>query len=679
MNELLEKAKAALRGLRAHWTTPAQGYYVPHRETAGLSIGMFGYYMALRLSAKILLVGSNVIIAQALHVDPVHVTVMNVAATMVGLWFTLIRSHWVDNAHSREGRFRPFMKFYGIPYLAFAAGIVWFPFHLLPNGGEAISAGNWGSGYWMKAGILLALFLGMQFFLPIYRMGFDNIIMVMSPNSQERLNIQVITAFVWSNAPAAADVLFNLISGRFTNSLADIRLYRYAYIPVCLLGLAISYAGYISAKERVVQSRAHVSQMSLRETFREVSRNRNFWILCASQWAGFLEGNSEDLLNWTYIYQQKLTAGQFTLYDQIWRSAAGFTFWVTPLAGKKLGKRTLLIACNLLNIALLAFTYNTFHRIPALVAFRFLNFFCNSVLNNIRPALNADVRDAQQYLSGERIDGMFNVVDYAERIIGMGTSFVTPFLWRRGGIYEGNGAVDFDGNKSMWAALRDADVFDRVSRMMIATSVIGAVMNVIPLFFYDLTESRQRGMAKALKLRAMLEDYANGILKPEVREECARMILDAREGIGNEEENSYVLKELGKYGEPEMRRRLALAREIADGGYKGILEFDPVRLALSKEKEEKLVLREMMEARRSMARFFPDGNPEEPDIRALDALYETQPKNRREARELRLRIQALEQERILFHRSTKPYIKAKQLLADQANAARLDEIFASVG
>ena len=43
-------------------------------------------------------------------------------------------------------------------------------------------------------------------------------------------------------------------------------------------------------------------------------------------------------------------------------------------------------------------------------------------------------------------------------------------------------------------------------------SVIGATLNFIPYFFYDMTELRQRAIVKVLKLRAMFEDYGNGVL-----------------------------------------------------------------------------------------------------------------------------------------------------------------------
>jgi hypothetical protein len=446
--------------------------------------------------------------------------------------------------------------------------------------------------------------------------------------------------------------------------------------------------GYFSTKERVVQSRAHYNRQTLRETFREVAKNKNFWLLCAAQWAGFLEGNSNDLLRWTYVYRQRMTPFQYTVADMLVRWAGTPTYVVVPWAARRFGKRALLIGSNLANIALLAVTYKTFHVIPALVAFRFLNFFCNMVQQTIQPALDADVRDAQQYISGERIDGMFNMVGYVGSLIGMGTGFVTPFLWRKGGIYEGNGAVDFEGNRSMWFALRDVNIFNRISKTMIITSVAGAAMNVIPLLFYDLTEARQRGMGKALKLRAMFEDYANGILSAELRDECRQIISDAQNHAGNAEENQFVLGELGKYASPGMRPKLALAREIVGAGYGGILHFDPARYRNAKRilrrtrrdkavmRAEAEVLREMKDAQRCMARFFPDANPVEPDIHELDALYEKQAPDRREAKQLRLEIRALEQRRLLFYRGTKPYNKAKRLLADMENAGRLEEIFA---
>jgi len=676
--ELIGKAKTIVTDFFTYWHTPKEGYYVPNKEFVGMSVGKLGLHLGQSLFYRISTVLYIEILSHALGIDPMHLNVMNMINMGFTFWFTMIRARWIDNSHNPEGRFRPFMKYYGIPTFLIAGAILWFPYDKwLPNGGQALSGEVWGTGYWMKLCIIMVLFLGLRFFNPLFTIGHMNIIKVMTPNSQERVNLDSYSTFIWSLGPQIAGIFYDYISASFTNRFADIRLYRYCHFPVCILGVAISYVGYLTTKERVVQSRAHVNQVTLRESFRDVGKNRNFWVLCFANWLGFMETNSENLIHWTYNYRRTMDEKQFVLANLAVQAGASAVPVVAPFAVKRLGKRRLLILCNLANIFLLGFTYFTFHNIPALVAFRFINYFFNGITNQISAAVDADVRDAQHYISGERIDGMFDLVGTVGALFATVTGFVHPFLLRRGGIYEGNGAVDLNGNKNQWFALREEATFDRVARIMIVSSVVGAVMNVAPLFMYDLTETKQKGMTKVLKLRAMFEDYASGILTPKAREECAKIVRDAREGIGDEEENSYVLNELRKYDEPETRRRLALAQEIVEGGYQGILAFDPARLALSKDKEEKLVLRSMMEARRSMARFFPDGNPEEPDIRALDALYETRTDSRREARELNLRIQAMEQERLLFYRATKPYAKAKRLLDTQANAARLDEIFAA--
>ena len=686
--ELTAKLKGALAMVRAQWATPAQGRYVPYREVAGFSLGKFGHNMALALVRQIAMTGNNLIVGQALHVDPIHLQVLGSLGIPLGFLFTLARSYWIDNTRSREGKFRPFMKYHGIPTLLCAVAVVWFPFHLLPNGGEALSGAAWGTGYWMKVAILWVLTTVMGFFNPLYNLGFESLPMVISPNSQERLDIQVIVTAISSVSLSVYDTCFYMLSGRFANSLADIRLYRYAYVPVSLAGLALGYFAYFSTHERIVQGRAHVNRMPVLDAFREVGRNRNYWVLFAAGWAGFLEGNSDELIRWAYVYQKKMTPGQYTFADMLIRTAALFSFGAIPPLSRKYSKRTLLIGGNLLNIALLAAIFGTYRSMPALVAFRFIDFFIRIVQGQVQNAIDADVRDAQHFISGERIDGMFGMVGYVGSFIGLATGFVTPWLWRKNGIYEGNGAVDFEGNKSMWFALRDGAVYNRMSRTMILSSIVGAVANVIPLFFFNLTEDKQRGMTKVLKLRAMFEDYAGGLLKDELRDECAGFIRAARAGEGDPVENQYVLDELGKYDAPAMRPRLALAQEICKGGYEAILRFDHARYREAKRilrktrgekaamKAEVEVLREMREAQRHMARFYPDGNPPEPDLPALDALYEAQPRNRREARELRAQIKAIEIERSVFYRSTRPYTKARQLLANRDNAARLDEIFA---
>ncbi len=47
------------------------------------------------------------------------------------------------------------------------------------------------------------------------------------------------------------------------------------------------------------------------------------------------------------------------------------------------------------------------------------------------------------------------------------------------------------------------DIFKKAFIVIVVLSVIGATLNFISYFFYDMTELRQRAIVKVLKLRAM--------------------------------------------------------------------------------------------------------------------------------------------------------------------------------
>jgi hypothetical protein len=47
------------------------------------------------------------------------------------------------------------------------------------------------------------------------------------------------------------------------------------------------------------------------------------------------------------------------------------------------------------------------------------------------------------------------------------------------------------------------DIFKKAFIVIVVLSVIGATLNFIPYFFYDMTELCQRAIVKVLKLRAM--------------------------------------------------------------------------------------------------------------------------------------------------------------------------------
>ena len=68
------------------------------------------------------------------------------------------------------------------------------------------------------------------------------------------------------------------------------------------------------------------------------------------------------------------------------------------------------------------------------------------------------------------------------------------------------------GYTNAYDVLYNRNIFEDTFALLVGLSVFGAIMNVIPYFFYDLTETKQRGMINVLKVRALFEDYDNNAL-----------------------------------------------------------------------------------------------------------------------------------------------------------------------
>ena len=125
------------------------------------------------------------------------------------------------------------------------------------------------------------------------------------------------------------------------------------------------------------------------------------------------------------------------------------------------------------------------------------------------------MRDYQQYFTGERIDGMFGAVGIIGSFIGMFTGMVLPTIYQMLGLEDNYDVLEV-------ASFRE-DMFD----VLIIAAAIGAALNFVPYLFYDLTETKQRGIVKVLKIRAMFEDYGNGILRDESIVEAIDIIDEA--------------------------------------------------------------------------------------------------------------------------------------------------------
>lgn len=99
----------------------------------------------------------------------------------------------------------------------------------------------------------------------------------------------------------------------------------------------------------------------------------------------------------------------------------------------------------------------------------------------------------------------------------------------RNGSVVGDVIAKADTSGMSYFSLYDGDILQMVCGVLILASIAGAVINVIPYFFYDLAELKQQGMIRVLKIRAFFEDFGNNTLSDDNLVEVVEMVEKANE------------------------------------------------------------------------------------------------------------------------------------------------------
>lgn len=133
-------------------------------------------------------------------------------------------------------------------------------------------------------------------------------------------------------------------------------------------------------------------------------------------WIGFLESSFVTILAWFYNYQNACSALEYSIITAIYGNSALWSMIFSPYLVRKIGKRNLMISTNVMSIFFILMMYPVVMDAPKnmiiwlLMGCMFINGIGTSMGNLLTYSLNSDIRDYQQYITGERIDGMFFAV-----------------------------------------------------------------------------------------------------------------------------------------------------------------------------------------------------------------------------------------------------------------------------
>ncbi len=669
---LKQKAVDGIDKVFTYWKTPPAGRYMNFREIVAYAGGGIGAYFLITMGNALIVNVNNMIVGGAIGIDPTHLYILYIVATLANIPLTAIRANMIDNTKNKAGKYRPYLISMGIPTVLIVLAYVYFPYDAL----YSIYAGKlfgFEAGYILKCAVVLVFNLLLQFFFKFFYDAYTNLIHVLSPNTQERTDVLAIKSVVYSLAPSIVNIALPLVAKYATdNNLYDLRVYRISYPVFAIIGMALTVLVFGYTKEKIVQPKSRVIQVKFIDSFKAVAKNKYFWIIALAGWLGFLESSYSSILSWTYNYGHACEGGTMSLINTIVGNASMWGMIIAPFCIRKFGKKKVLIGINFMNIVcILAMGLNKTNIIWLAVCVYF-NWLFGAFEQITTPAIQADIRDYHQYKTGERIDGMFSTVQTIGDIVTLATSSVLPFVYKSYGIYEGNGYKSsfdiLDVNTGKPGLLED------IIGVLIIMAAVGAFLNMVPYFFYNLKEKDQKGIVKVLKIRAMFEDYGNGITNDATLVEAIDIINAAKSLDGATpkklDKNTYksisdkaerkaakkayiedrnyneeievskiVLAELKKFESKEYKEKVSAYKDLYNKGLRGLYTADKNQLVVElanarnmpkttdEEKAVRKVAIEVAQGKlsscKNIQKYFKSENEFiQPDYLVLDALYD---------------------------------------------------------
>ncbi len=705
-SSLKNKVRDGIAVAKKYWHTPAEGNYVPYKEVAALSGAGFGVHWATLLSSNIALSASNFLVGASIGLKPMDLQIMLIIANVIGIPLGIFRGWYFDNHNLKGGKFLPFIRITSFPIVLISLVFVWLPYE------------NW--DYITKVIVVEVMFLLLSIFSGFYNESYTYFQQIISPNTQERATVLSISQIVYSMAPTITNLFIPMLAG-WTWGLNNIWTYRVIYPVFTIIGLIMNTVFFRRVKERLVLPKKKPEPVRLLDAIREVAKNKYYWLTQVANWVVFLESGYGVILGWSFVYafNGKYQAS-LGLANTVIGNASLWAMMLAPLAIKVMGKRNLLITINSINVVVILALYFTYKNIILVCVLWYLNTFFNTFWNIIQHNISADMRDYHQWKTGVRIDGLFGPLGIVGTFVGFFTGMVYPAIYEKMGLLE-----DYN-------VLYDDTIRNNLFEVLILFSALGAFLNLVPFIFYDLTEDKHKGYIDVLRIRAMFEDYGNGLLEDGQLEESMNIIRTAKEAVGKEktaldrtalkearklpkktdEEKEHRRNEIKKAKENiEAQRTRNLNITTAPFIMDEINKFSAQRYIKQVERAKETYARgelyiwENLQAEKDEARSLPKKTKEEKEIRrdaltlcrqkkesadiirkygkekllSVDEAVLEEIQNReassfldsmKQRKELKEYAKALS----LYNRALAPYTKAKALIEQCENYAHIDEL-----
>lgn len=733
IKDLLTKVKEMYQELRLYWNQPRPGEYVPYKEIIMLSVGWMALHMSI--SWTIGFGVGNQFTGMTLGMNNNELLIMGYVCQFLGYALTPLNAWIVDNLRSKDGKYRVYIKL-AIPAMILTLLSLWLPYEQIRDGSHPLSR------YFM-IGLLFIMCQVQGYVQSWVQTGVTNMVHVMTPNTQERTKIMAITSIIYSLGYSINNIYYPLMVDLLTDNGEKYTMtyFRGAYTPMALL-MPIVLVAYFGTKERLVLPKSRITKMSFTSSMRAVAGNKIFWIKCADGWNNFLEGAKGNIWDWMVYRAHIMKSTTYGFLNTISYNANFWGMLFSPWFIKKFGKKKIKIVKNIIQVFLVA-SYFLFYKSPLAGVGLFIVYTLDRFVdtyNVIDSAIESDMRDNQQYLIGERVDGAFGFVStYAGGAINAVTSLFIPWVYKKKG-FDGNDYsvldvyVNYDESLPLSKQKKNPNcVLYELMDTLLVISIIGAAVDVLPWFLYDISETGQKSMIRAIRIRTLVEDedsdnrdeasYIEGceaIFKAkkffgvekienykdklkaakalpnatENEKEIRRQAIKAAKEyindaeIHNEEVEiaDFVMHELNRFETEFGKKQLELCRLIVSGGpqnfYKCAEEAQKLSVALpnSEDKEERTWRKQevrnakaLVKSEKLAKKHYPEGIVPF-DNQVYEDAYNMPDETREQAKLRRKAMRKASKERNIYGIVAAPYLAALRTLNLYEGYQKLDEL-----
>lgn len=547
---MVDKVMDILYKIKTYWRKPPKGYEVTYKEFVNYALGFGGAsFLSVLCTWTGIATTTYMMISHFKISTGVVFFLGTVLSSICGLLREPILSMLIDNKQDKKKRGK-FKQFLIIPSICWALffGLIpfipasWADIKLFSITIPAIPIMGLNEAQVSDFSLaVIVMFVMLQigtFFQTLVNQAMAGIEQTISSVAQERANFISIKGLIANVPGSIINMLLPIVAGiLFSNSghQLNINLYR-IFFPICMvLGIGCVLFMYFGVEERVVVSQKFQNRVSFFEGAKELSQNKYFWIITIFNVFVGLRAMG-NITNWICQFSFESAAAK-TLANLFCTTLLMNAFILGMVAGpaliKKFGKRNIMIVTSA-GLALMMLLQLIVYKNPYLVLF---STFLQNLFGGFAffsTIMTSDALDYQQWKTGKRLEGFWqNYSAFITTICGVFTGMLAPLFLSFAGIGFGD-----DIN----TALLNPVLRDEAYKYQTLLGLIGCVICLLPLFFYDLTEAKHANYVRVLKLRAASENYNDNMLTDKdyisVKE-----ILD----YANENNDEFLFDEIKKH------------------------------------------------------------------------------------------------------------------------------------